>query len=81
MKSTFPIIVFALLLCAVTGQAIGKTSGKTSCESVVAQIETKLVSKGVTKYTLLIIPKDEATDSRLVGTCASCAKKNIYKRG
>ena len=77
MKSTFPIIVFALLLCANAGHA----SGKTSCESVVAQIETKLASKGVTKYTLLIIPKDEATDSRVVGNCAGGAKKIIYKRG
>ncbi len=81
MKSTFPIIVFAMLLCAVNGQAVGKTNGKTSCESVVAQIETKLASKGVTKYTLLIIPKEEATDSRVVGTCDGGTKKIIYKRG
>ena len=77
MKPTFPIILFALLLCAVIGQAIGKTS----CESVVAQIEAKLVGKGITKYTLLIIAKDEATDSRVVGTCDGGAKKIIYKRG
>ena len=77
MKSTFPIILFALLLCTVIGQA----SGKTNCGSVVAQIEAKLVSKGVTKYTLLIIAKDEATDSRVVGTCDGGAKKIIYKRG
>lgn len=77
MKSTFPIIVLALLLCANTGLA----SDKTSCESVIAQIEAKLASKGLTKYTLLIIPKDEATDFRVVGNCAGGAKKIIYKRG
>lgn len=81
MKSTFPIIVAALLLCAVSGQALARTSGKTGCGAVVAHIETKLVNKGITKYTLLIIAKDEATDFRVVGTCAGGAKKIIYKRG
>ena len=77
MKSTFLAVAFALLLCAFTDHA----SGKTSCESVLAQIETKLAAKGVTKYTLLIIAKDETTDSRVVGSCAGGAKKIIYKRG
>ncbi len=77
MKTTFPIVAFALLLCAFSDHAIGKTS----CESVVAQIETKLAGKGVTKYTLLIMRKDEATDARVVGTCDGGAKKIIYKRG
>ena len=81
MKSTVPIIVFALLLCAASWQAMARTSGKTGCGSVVAQIETKLVNKGITKYTLLIIAKDGATDSRVVGTCAGGARKIIYKRG
>ena len=77
MKSTILPATVALLLCCTALPA----SAKTTCESVIAQIEARLAAKGVTKYTLLIIAKDEATDLRVVGTCDGGAKKIVYKRG
>jgi Protein of unknown function (DUF1161) len=77
MKSTILGISVALFLSFATVPAYAKAS----CETLIAEIEAKLASKGVTKFTLLIIPKDEATDSREVGTCDGGAKKIIYKRG
>ncbi len=77
MKSAFLATSLAVFLFCVTVPAYAKVS----CETLIAEIEAKLASKGVTKFTLLIIPKDEATDSRVVGTCEGGAKKIIYKRG
>ena len=77
MKST----ILAMSLAQFFSFAPVPAYAKVSCETLIAEIEAKLASKGVTKFTLLIIPKDEATDSRVVGTCEGGAKKIIYKRG
>ena len=77
MKSAVPTTALALTLCF----ASDPTFAKITCDVVLAKIEAKLVSKGITKYTLLIIAENETTDLRVVGTCDSGAKKIIYKRG
>ena len=77
MKSAILATSLALVLSFATAPAYANVS----CETLIAEIEAKLASKGVTKFTLLIVPKDEATDSRVVGTCEGGAKKIIYKRG
>ena len=53
----------------------------TPCEEVVKKIEEKLEKKGVKDYTLTVIPADEATELRVVGTCEAGKKKIVYKRG
>lgn len=76
MKSTILMSALAVICCGVTGYA----SAKVSCDDVKASIEARLVSKGVKKYTLEVVPKDQATDLRVVGTCDGGAKKITYKR-
>ena len=68
-------LTLAMMLFAST------TWAKVSCEDLVAKIEKKLETKGVKNYTLDIIPADQATELRVVGTCDAGKKKIVYKRG
>ena len=74
-------VILSMLLALFLSIAAVPSYAKVSCETLIAKIEAKLASKGVTKFTLLSIPKDEATDLRVIGTCEGGAKKIIYKRG
>lgn len=76
MNSTVLATALALLVCSIAVPA----SAKVSCDEVKAQIEAKLEAKGVKKYTLEVVPKDQATDLRVVGSCDGDTKKIIYKR-
>ena len=76
MKSIILTTALAVICCGITGVA----SAKVSCDDVKASIEAKLDGKGVKKYTLQVVPKDQATDLRVVGTCDGGAKKITYKR-
>lgn len=76
MKSTILTSSLVVICCGITGVA----SAKVSCDDVKASIEAKLASKDVKKYTLEVVPKDQATDLRVVGTCDGGAKKITYKR-
>ncbi len=77
MKSTIATFILAASILAFAGTA----SAKVTCDDVKAKIEAKLQGKGVKAYTLTIVPKDEASDLRVVGTCDGGAKKILYKRG
>ena len=83
MKSAIALVVTAIstiaTLAALT--AAMPAAAKVSCEDVSAQIEAKIKAKGVKDFTLTVIPKDETTDLRVVGTCDGGAKKIVYKRG
>ena len=70
---TTALLLFSCTICA-------DASAKVSCDDVRASIETKLTAKGVKKFTLEVVPKDQATDLRIVGTCDGGAKKITYKR-
>ena len=76
MKSM--IVITAATLAVAT---ISPAFAKVSCEELKAKIEAKLESKGVRKYTLTIVLKDEQTDLRVVGTCDGDTKKITYERG
>ncbi len=76
MKSKILMSALAVICCGITGFA----SAKVSCDDVKASVEAKLASKDVKKYTLQVVPKDQATDLRVVGTCDGGAKKITYKR-
>ena len=77
MKSTIVMTVLALSASVVAVPAFAKTS----CEDVIARIESKLKGKGVKAFTLTSVPKDEKTELRVVGTCDGGTKKIVYKRG
>ena len=77
MKSVIASTVLALSAVALASPVLAKTS----CEDLKAQLETKIQAKGVKAFTLTIVPKDEKTELRVVGTCDGGTKKIIYKRG
>jgi outer membrane lipoprotein-sorting protein len=65
----------------VLGLALPAWAQKKPCEELKAEIEAKLKSKGVEKYTLDIVPADAAKDAKIVGSCDGGAKRIVYKRG
>lgn len=65
----------------VLGLALPAWAQKKPCEELKAEIEAKLKSKGVEKYTLDIVPADAAKDAKVVGSCDGGAKRIVYKRG
>ena len=77
MKSVIMTTALAISVCALASPALAKTS----CEDLKARIEAKIQGKGVKAFTLSIVPKDEKTELRVVGTCDGGAKKIVYKRG
>jgi len=78
LNMKFTLLVTALALLAFG--AAGSASARASCEEVKAKIEAALEAKGVKKYSLEVVPKAQATDLRVVGTCDGDTKKIIYKR-
>jgi hypothetical protein len=50
------------------------------CEELKAEIEAKLKAKGVTGYTLEIIPADQVKDQKIIGSCEGGTKKISYIR-
>lgn len=66
----------ALLLLASTAGASAST-----CETLRAQIETKIRAAGVTGFTLEVVDAGRAAVGRVVGTCDQGAKKIVYAQG
>ncbi len=50
------------------------------CEELKAEIDAKLKEKGVTGYTLEIIPADQVKDQKIIGSCEGGTKKISYTR-
>lgn len=55
-------------------------AGVKPCEELKSEIEAKLKEKGVTGYTLEIVPADQVKDQKVVGSCEGGTKKIIYSR-
>lgn len=52
------------------------------CDELKSEIAAKLDGKGVTGYTLEVVPADQDVgDKRVVGTCEGGAKKIVYSKG
>ena len=52
-----------------------------SCEELKAEIEAKIQARGVTSYTLEIVPNSDVHDQNMVvGSCEGGTKKIIYQR-
>jgi hypothetical protein len=71
------LTVFGILLFA---SAIVYAEGPKPCEELKAEIEKKLEAKGVTSYTLEIVPKDQEAEGKVVGSCEGGTKKIMYRR-
>ena len=68
------LFVAALFLCAPLFAEIKP------CEELKTEIETKLKDKGVTGYTLEIVPADEVKDQKVVGSCNGGKSKITYTK-
>lgn len=50
------------------------------CDELKSEIATKLDGKGVTGYTLEVVPADQAGDRKVVGSCEGGSKKIVYSK-
>ena len=71
----------AAILLSVLALVASPAYAKKSCEDLKSELEAKIQGKGVKAFTLTIVPADEKTELRVVGTCDGGKKKIIYKRG
>jgi len=51
-----------------------------SCEELKSEIDAKLKAKGVKGYNLEILPADQVTDQKIVGSCNGGTMKISYSR-
>ncbi len=70
----FVVIIAALLLCAPAFAQVKP------CEELKNEIDAKLKEKGVTNYTLEIVPADQVKDQRVVGSCDGGKNKITYTK-
>lgn len=75
MKRIIIFLVSVIVLCSASAFAEIKP-----CEALKAEIDAKLIAKGVKGYTLEILPADQVKDQKIVGSCEGGAKKIIYSR-
>jgi hypothetical protein len=68
------LMVPALLLAAPA------FAGK-SCDELKTELTAKLDGKGVTGYTLDVVPTADVADKKVVGSCEGGTKKIVYKKG
>jgi len=50
------------------------------CEELKGEIEEKLKAKGVTNYSLEIVPADQIKDQKVVGSCDGGKMKITYSK-
>jgi hypothetical protein len=70
----FVMMAAALLLCAPLFAQVKP------CEELKGEIEAKLKDKGVTNYTLEIVPADQIKDQKVVGSCDGGKNKITYTK-
>ncbi|WP_026353163.1 DUF1161 domain-containing protein [Solimonas variicoloris] len=51
------------------------------CAELKSEIDAKIQSHGVAKYTLEIVDTAAEAESKVVGSCAGGQKKIVYRRG
>jgi hypothetical protein len=68
------LFVVPLLFCAPL------FAEKKPCEELKTEIESKLKDKGVTGYTLEIVPADQIKDQKVVGSCDGGKNKITYTK-
>jgi hypothetical protein len=73
-------IVALVMLCSLNF-IVAPAFAEKDCEELKSEIAAKLDAKGVVNYTLAIVPAEEETELKVVGTCGGGTKKITYKRG
>lgn len=70
-----------LVVLAALALATGSALAKKDCNELKSEIDAKIRANGVQTYTLEIVPMDQETVGKVVGTCDGGTKKIVYKRG
>jgi len=68
------------LLLLMLGAAGGAQAQVASCEELRASIEARIASAGVSRFSVTVVPMDDATEARVVGTCERGSRKIVYVR-
>lgn len=74
-------IVAGIALLALALGAGPALAERKACEDLKAEIEAKIRSKGVEKFTLEIVAPDAVGDRRVVGSCDGGTRRIVYARG
>jgi hypothetical protein len=75
MKTARLLLVGAAMFLCISAFAEIK-----KCEELKSEIETKLKDKGVTNFSLEIVPADQVKDQKVVGSCDGGKNKITYKK-
>jgi len=70
-------IVFLIASCLLYSTA---AIASKPCEELKTEIAAKLDGKGVKDYTLEVVPSDQPTDKKAVGSCDGGTKKIVYTK-
>lgn len=70
--------IVALVMLGSLGFVVAPAFAEKDCEELKTEIAAKLDAKGVVGYTLEIVPTEEITDQKVVGSCAGGTKKIAY---
>ncbi|MDP5239893.1 DUF1161 domain-containing protein [Uliginosibacterium sp. 31-16] len=69
-------VLFAVMLTLLAAPAFAMKS----CEELKSEIDARIQGHGVKSYSLEIVPKGEAKDAKVVGTCEGGSKEIAYKK-
>jgi len=78
MKSFIALLVLFMFIAAPA------SAQKKPCEELLTEIDAKIQTKGIKKFSLEIVSNEKAADvknGKVVGSCDGGTKKIIYKRG
>jgi hypothetical protein len=68
------LVIVALMFCLPAFAEVK------SCETLKSEIDAKLKEKGVTNYTLEIVPADQIKDQKVIGSCDGGQNKITYSK-
>ena len=67
-----------LLLSGLASVAVSLPSFAITCESLQAQIESKIKASGVTQFSVIVVDAGSEASGKVVGTCALGQRKLVY---
>lgn len=69
-----------IALCLLSLNFAADAAGRKDCAELQAEIAQKLDAKGVQNYLLTIVPKDEVSDQKIIGSCDGGTHRIAYRR-
>jgi hypothetical protein len=75
------IIGMGLMAAVLACGATAAFAAVKPCDELKGEIEGKLKEKGVTNYTLEVVPADQIKDQKVIGSCDGGKSKITYSKG